>query len=111
MTSDPALKTFGMANLQLAEHWARAMNPTGVMRESDRDKALSFLDTADSASTYKKTVMQLQTQIERERSAVRGGNPSKEIPDAGKLSPEQKSAAGKVQKWERAPDGSLRPAQ
>ena len=70
-TSNPELKRFGMANLQLAEHWARAMNPTGVMRESDRDKALEFLGTADSKSTYQAAVNQLHTQIVRERDAVR----------------------------------------
>lgn len=75
MTSDPALKKFAMANLQLAEHWARAMNPTGVMRESDRDKALSILSTADSEPTYKAMVNQLRTQITRERDAVRGSIP------------------------------------
>lgn len=73
MTSDAKLKQFGMANLQLAEHWARAMNPTGVMRESDRDKALSFLSTADTKATYKAVVEQLHTQITRERDAIRGG--------------------------------------
>jgi hypothetical protein len=73
IASDPELKEFGMANLQLAEHWARAMNPTGVMRESDRDKALSFLSTADSPETYRRAVMQLQKQITRERDAIRAG--------------------------------------
>jgi hypothetical protein len=70
-TSDPNLLQFGMANLQLAEHWARAMNPTGVMRESDRDKALEFLGTATSKETYKSAVEQLKTQITRERDAVK----------------------------------------
>jgi hypothetical protein len=74
MSSDPRLVEFGMANLQLAEHWARAMNPTGVMRESDRDKALHFLDTAYGGNTYERAVMQLQKQITRERDAVRGGS-------------------------------------
>jgi hypothetical protein len=74
MTSDPELRKFGMANLQLAEHWARAMNPTGVMRESDRDLALHFLSTADSKDTYKQVVGQLKTQIVRERDAVRSGS-------------------------------------
>ena len=71
IASNPDLKAFGMANLQLAEHWARAMNPTGVMRESDRDKALSFLSTADSPETYKRAVMQLKMQITRERDSIR----------------------------------------
>jgi hypothetical protein len=74
MTSDPNLVKFGMANLQLAEHWARAMNPTGVMRESDRDLALNFLSTANSHPTYVQAVKQLQVQIEREKAAVRGGH-------------------------------------
>jgi hypothetical protein len=73
MTSDPELRKFGMANLQLAEHWARAMNPTGVMREADRDLALHFLSTADSKDTYKQAVGQLKTQITRERDAIKGG--------------------------------------
>lgn len=75
-TSDPALMQFGMANLQLAEGWARAMNPTGVMRESDRDKALSFLSTATSKETYKALVEQLRTQIQRERAAIESGKSS-----------------------------------
>jgi hypothetical protein len=74
--SDPALMEFGMANLQLAEGWARAMNPTGVMRESDRDKALSFLSTATSQQTYKALVEQLRTQIQRERAAIESGKTS-----------------------------------
>lgn len=72
IASNPELREFGMANLQLAEHWARAMNPTGVMRESDRDLALGFLSTADSPETYKRVVAQLKKQIEREKAAVSG---------------------------------------
>jgi hypothetical protein len=73
-TSDPNLIQFGMANLQLAEHWARAMNPTGVMRESDRDKALEFLSTTTDPKTYKAAVEQLKTQITRERDAIRSAS-------------------------------------
>lgn len=82
MASDPELRKFGMANLQLAEHWARAMNPTGVMRESDRDLALHFLSTADSKETYKQAVNQLKVQITRERDAVRGGTHTPAAPAA-----------------------------
>jgi hypothetical protein len=78
--SDPDLMKLGMANLQLAEHWARAMNPTGVMRESDRDKALEFLSTATSKETYKALVEQLKTQITRERDAVKGAAPGTSSP-------------------------------
>lgn len=80
MTSDPDLRQFGMANLQLAEHWARAMNPTGVMRESDRDMALHFLSLADSKTTYKQAVEQLRTQITRERDAIRSSTPGHAAP-------------------------------
>jgi hypothetical protein len=82
MASNPELRQFGMANLQLAEHWARAMNPTGVMRESDRDMALHFLSLADSKDTYKQAVMQLKTQITRERDAIRSATPGHETPKA-----------------------------
>jgi len=85
VTNDQNLVTFGMANLQLAEHWARAMNPMGVMRESDRDLALHFLDTAFSKDTYKAAVMQLQKQITRERDAIREGKST--IPPSGHVEP------------------------
>jgi hypothetical protein len=87
MTSNAELKQFGMANLQLAEHWARAMNPTGVMRESDRDKALSFLSTADSKETYKAAVGQLRTQIERERDAVKATRGMSDLPGSSTPTP------------------------
>lgn len=89
IASNPELREFGMANLQLAEHWARAMNPTGVMRESDRDKALEFLSTADSQPTYERAVNQLHKQIKREQAAVAsmrpvvpGGHAPSEAPPA-----------------------------
>jgi hypothetical protein len=95
MSSDPELRSFGMANLQLAESWARAMNPTGVMRESDREKALEFLNTADSPATYKRLVQQLQVQMQRELDAIdtnRGGSAGTKTPEPGKLTAAQKAA-------------------
>jgi hypothetical protein len=68
--SDPALKEFKIANLQLAELWARAMNPKGVMRESDRSLALEMLSTADSPQTYRRVTAQLRNFLERERKSV-----------------------------------------
>jgi hypothetical protein len=69
--------------LQLAEHWARAMNPTGVMRETDRDHcSRSFLSTADTKDTYRQVVDQLKTQITRERDAVRGARGDAHAPAA-----------------------------
>ena len=93
MTSDPELRSFGMANLQLAESWARAMNPTGVMRESDREKALEFLNTADSPATYKRLVQQLQVQMQRELDAItKTGEGTKQTPKPGELTAAQKAA-------------------
>lgn len=76
MTSDPIQARFGVANLQLAESWARAMNPTGVMRDADRDLALKHLDTGLSTGTYKAVVQQIQEQIKRERDSIRGLPPN-----------------------------------
>ena len=70
-TSDPRYYRFAVANLQLAENWARAMNPTGVMRVDDRELALDKLSTATSPETYKEIVMQLKKQVERERAAMK----------------------------------------
>jgi hypothetical protein len=106
MSSNPRVVEFGMANLQLAEHWARAMNPTGVMRESDRDKALAFLDTAYGNNTYEAAVRQLEKQIKREQAAVRGG--STILKDNKAPSPGEDS---KTTEWVRGPDGKLGPAQ
>lgn len=85
VTNDPNLITFGMANLQLAEHWARAMNPMGVMRESDRDLALHYLNTALSKDTYKTAVLQLQKQVTRERDAIHEGKTT--VPQNGQPQP------------------------
>jgi hypothetical protein len=105
MTSNPKLLEFGMANLQLAEHWARAMNPTGVMRESDRDKALHFLDVAYGNNTYERAVMQLQKQITRERDAVRGG--SSILKDGKSPDPSADlSAKADNDGWVTAPNGA-----
>ncbi len=92
MTSDPAQVKFGMANLQLAEHWARAMNPLGVMREGDRDLALGYLNTALSHGTYVQAINQLHTQILRERDAVRHGGST--VPSNGSAVPGEIPAEG-----------------
>ena len=76
ITSDPAQVKFGIANLQLAEGWARTMNPTGVMRDADRDLALKYLNTAWSQGTYEQAVEQVHRQIIREKEAVHKGTTS-----------------------------------
>lgn len=107
MTSNPKLVQFGMANLQLAEHWARAMNPTGVMRETDRDKALSFLSTAYGSNTYESAVRQLETQIKLEKSAVASGKST--VPAGSDPVPGVSSSSANTTTWVRGPDGQLRP--
>jgi hypothetical protein len=103
--SNTELMQFGMANLQLAEGWARAMNPTGVMRESDRDKALSFLSTATSKETYKALVEQLRTQIQRERAAIESGKTSA-ISAPGETPSVSESTGQGWTDMGKAPDGS-----
>ena len=99
MTSDAELRAFGMANLQLAEGWARAMNPTGVMRQDDREKALSFLSTADSPATYRRLVNQLKTQITRERDSIRKGEPRREGDRAPEPGVVESSKGGVSDSW------------
>lgn len=104
MTSNPKLVQFGMANLQLAEHWARAMNPTGVMRESDRDKALSFLSTAYGNNTYESAVRQLETQIKREKTAVSAGNST--VPPGSDPVPGVSTSKADADGWTTLPNGA-----
>jgi hypothetical protein len=87
--SDSNLKNFRLANIQLAELWARAMNPTGVMRNEDRAIALDILNLSDSPSTYRGAVETLINAIKRERSAVEefrasrpGGQSQAKVPEA-----------------------------
>lgn len=69
-TSDPNYAKFAMTNLQVAELWARAMNPSGVMREGDRDKALQYLNVATSPETYKQQLQVLRDFVQRERQST-----------------------------------------
>ena len=70
VTSNPEYYRFAAANLFLAEQYAKAMNPLGVMRESDRDFALQTLDQAISKETYKQQVLDLKKRVEVERQAM-----------------------------------------
>ena len=70
--SDPALKKFAVDNFQLAELWARAMNPKGVMRLEDRNQALEMLGTASSPEAYRVAVAELKNFLDRELSVSRG---------------------------------------
>lgn len=91
--SDPALKDFRLKNIQLAELWARGMNPKGVMRESDRQIALDILSTADSKETYRVVVQGVLQFLERERTAVKEFRAHKE-PEPVVLPPPGGGASG-----------------
>jgi hypothetical protein len=69
--TDPNLKKFLVANLNVAELWAKAMNVRGVMRESDRDLALQNLYTADTPQNYRAALSELKVFLEREQTAVK----------------------------------------
>jgi len=69
--SDPVLKKFAVDNFQLAELWARAMNPQGVMREGDRAYALQMLGTATGPEAYRAAVAEIKRQLDRELSVSR----------------------------------------
>lgn len=73
MVSDPDQAEFAFQNLNLAEHWAKSMNPGGVMRVDDRDKALEILHTAWSNGTYERLARAIEAQIGRELNAIRSG--------------------------------------
>lgn len=69
--SDPDLLEFKVANLQVAELWARAMNPKGVMRIEDRHLAMDLLNTVTSHEAYVRVLKQLKNFVDREREAVK----------------------------------------
>ena len=69
-TSDPAVRDFAVKNLQLAELWAKAMNPRGIMRESDRQLALDQLSIAQSPESYRTAVKALWQNVEREKESI-----------------------------------------
>ena len=68
--SDPNLLVFKQKNLQLAELWAKSMNPTGTMRESDRQLALNILGTANGPVAYKAVVGSIAQSIGMEKDAA-----------------------------------------
>jgi hypothetical protein len=82
--SDPALKTFKIKMLQTAELWARSMNPTGVMRVADRDKAIEHLGTIDGIPALLAGLQAVADFVKVERDAadaIAQGKPDLEIID------------------------------
>ena len=69
--SDPNLRAFRTANLQLAELWARAMNAGGSATHVEMLKlALANLNEAESPAAYKAALHTLRLAIAREREAT-----------------------------------------
>lgn len=61
--NDPNLKKFLIATDTAVKDYARTINPTGVLRESDIEYARKILSTADSPEAYKAAIDQLNTEV------------------------------------------------
>ncbi len=61
--SDPALARFRAANLTLINQYARAINPTGVPHQADKEHAMELLSTAQGPEAYNAVLDQLQREI------------------------------------------------
>ena len=68
-TQSPELRQFGFANLSLVNAYARAINPTGVGAQQDKEHALAVLNTGFAKGDYKAAVDQLQVEIAAELKA------------------------------------------
>jgi hypothetical protein len=104
ITSDPDLKDFAVKNLQVAELWARAMNLGGVMRETDRDLALKYLNTADGPEAYKVAVRDVIDFAKREGAVAKSLQSQLGNPDQGSPGNEDEQAIA----WARANPGDPR---
>lgn len=61
--NDPNLKKFLIATDTAVKDYARTINPTGVLRESDIEYARKILSTADSPEAYAAAIQQLNTEV------------------------------------------------
>lgn len=61
--NDPNLKKFLIATDTAVKDYARTINPTGVLRESDIEYARKILSTADSPEAYTAALQQLNTEV------------------------------------------------
>jgi hypothetical protein len=85
--SNPPIAAFDTQNLALAELWARAMKPTGVLDVDLQRRALENLSTAKSPQAYRTILNQMVREIQREFKATqeqRAGTPMTvpEVPGA-----------------------------
>lgn len=104
--SDPRLSTFAGSNIQLAELWARAMNPTGVMRQGDRDLALAYLSTSDGPQSYQAKLAFLKRAVQNEMRGVAIART--ELPGGTRLNPDQfERYFGGTKPQEQQPSGRI----
>jgi hypothetical protein len=78
-SNDPNLRRFLIATDTAAKDYARTINPTGVLRESDIEYARKILSTADSPEAYSAAVDQLNQEVhimgralQRQRDEMKG---------------------------------------
>lgn len=68
---DPALRDFQIANLELAEALARAMNPrSSVIAVATMNRAIEYLSTADSPEAYDRVLRNISRFVQREFDVV-----------------------------------------
>ncbi len=69
--SNVALSRWDVANLQIAEMYARALNPLGnTIREDMFNRAVSVLSQAKSPEAYRETLKTIYANITREEGAI-----------------------------------------
>lgn len=82
--NDPNLKRFLIATDTAVKDYARTINPTGVLRESDIEYARKILSTADSPEAYKAALDQLNVEVTvMHRAIQRQKDELKGLPDKG----------------------------
>jgi hypothetical protein len=69
--SSVELSQWDVANLQIAEMYARALNPTGTtIRKDMMDRAISIISQAKSPEAYKATLQSIQQAMDREKQGI-----------------------------------------
>lgn len=69
--SSVSLSRWDVANLQIAEMYARALNPTGTtIREDMFDRAVSVLSQAKDPAAYRETLKTIYDNIKREQGGI-----------------------------------------
>lgn len=107
----------GIAVNSLIPVYARVLKPVGQIAVADMERAREILDTAWSKGQINAALDQMRIELDAAKEALVtarkefiGGGERKEAPKEPATGAGAGSGAGVV-KWERSPDGSLRPAQ